>query len=236
MTLILPKKTDLDKALAIERKMQIDEGLVLAKSVDELRRMRVDLERNFEEYRVTESKKIQSEIDKLTEEKEVLKRENIQAKQLHDELKKPLDNEWIEVRKEKNKLIEEKNEIFLDRERFNTEVAEHEKEQVKIIQSIEKTKQNEKDSEKIKNNFIYLESLAKKEYQQARDEREKHLADYEKKISEINKRIKEYDVALNTIDIREKEVGEKESELIIREQRLASRIESFKNATQNKND
>lgn len=233
MTLILPKKTDLDKARAIERKMQIDEGLVLAKSVDELRRMRLDLERNFEEYRVTESKKIQSEIDKLIEKKEILTRENIQAKQLQDELKKPLDNEWIEVRKEKDKLITERNELFLDRERFKTEVSEHEKEYIKISQNIEKTKQNEKDSEKAKNNSIYLESLAQKEYQQAKDEREKHLADYERKISQVNKRIEEYDVALKTIDIREKQVQEKESELIIREQRLASRIESFKNATQN---
>lgn len=224
MTLILPKKTDLDKARAIERKMQIDEGLVLAKSVDELRRMRLDLERNFEEYRVTESKKIQSEIDKLTEEKEILTRENIQAKQLRDELKKPLDNEWIEVRKEKDKLITERNELFLDRERFKAEVGEHEKEYIKITQNIEKTKQNEKDSEKAKNNSIHLESLAQKEYEQARNEREKHLADYERKISQVNKRIQEYDVALKTIDIREKQVQEKESELIIREQDLARRI------------
>lgn len=224
MTIILPKKIDLDKARAIERKMQIDEGLVLAKSVDELRRMRLDLERNFEEYRVTESKKIQSEIDKLIEEKEILTRENIQAKQLQDELKKPLDNEWIEVRKEKNKLITERNELFLDRERFKAEVGEHEKEYIKITQNIEKTKQNEKDSEKAKNNSIHLEFLAQKEYQQAKDEREKHLADYERKISKVNKRIEEYDVALKTIDIREKQVQEKESELIIREQDLARRI------------
>jgi len=70
--MIFPKKIDVNKHKAAERKVMIDEGVILAKRVDELRGMRLQMEKNFEEWRIGTSKEVQKEIDALIEEKESL--------------------------------------------------------------------------------------------------------------------------------------------------------------------
>lgn len=77
--MILPKTVDINKAKAEERKREIDDGLILARKVDELRQLRVDMESNFETWRVNQTKVIQDEIDALIVERDELKLQNSEA-------------------------------------------------------------------------------------------------------------------------------------------------------------
>ncbi len=107
--MILPKKTDINKAKAQERKAQIDEGLVLARRVDELRRMRLDMEKNFEIWRQGTSKAIQKELDVLTEERDDMARQVIEARKTRDIMLVPLLNDREILLREIEELKEEKD-------------------------------------------------------------------------------------------------------------------------------
>lgn len=82
--MILPKKVDIQKAATLERKNMIDEGVALAKRVDDLRQMRLQMEVNFETWRLETSKAIQIEIDVLIKERDELAEEVLRAKELLD--------------------------------------------------------------------------------------------------------------------------------------------------------
>lgn len=88
--MILPKKTDLDKARVIERKNFIDEGIALAKRVDELRRMKADEEKRLLEWQEGTRKVVQKEIDTLVSKRDEVKREIIEEENRLNSLKEKL--------------------------------------------------------------------------------------------------------------------------------------------------
>lgn len=232
--MILPKKIDIDKAKSQEKKMQVDEGLILARRVDELRSMRVQMEKNFEVWRVGTSKTIQDDIDGLLAYRDGIYVEIVKAKKDRDELMKPLDEEWARVNKEGEGLIKDKNELFLDTERLKIKEVVLEKEKTKISEAIKKAKQNEKDTEKAKQSATSLNELAQGKYEEASRERDEQSERYESKIKEVNQREKEYEIALQTITVKERGIEEKEAELLERENTLARRIKNLQRVEETK--
>lgn len=225
--LLLPKKNDLDKARNNETKRQIDDGIALAKRVDELRRMRLDLEKNFETWRIETSKTIQLDIDNLIKEKEEIKKEIIVAYNTRTELLKPLDKEWEKVVEEKDLIYKDKNQLFLDKELFKVEANTLEKEKVKISDILEKTRQSEKDIDKIKSKTQNLKDMAQGEYEKALEEREQQNNRIDYQNLKLSEKIKEYEVALKTIEISEQQVKDKEENLLEREKSLKDRYETL---------
>lgn len=101
---ILPQKKDIDRAKASERKLQMDEGLALAKGVDALRKSKLLEEKSVEEYRLKVRSLVQGEINQLVEEKEKLRLQNEDARNQRNELLKPLNTEWEKVNAEKERI------------------------------------------------------------------------------------------------------------------------------------
>jgi len=228
--MILPNKIQLNKAKAQETKAMIDEGVAMAKRVDAVRELKLVQEANIKEWRNVTVKAVQDEINELLSKRDTLKSEINVAQERRDELRKPLDYEWIKLNDEKSQFKEEKKALDLDRMSFKIEVESFEKEKVKVTKAIEKAESNEKDTEKLKIEAQKLKDLAQKEYALAVNEREDQTRIYDRKVSEVNQSATEYAVALQTIEVREKQVNDKELELITRERDLARRITNLQRA------
>lgn len=224
---LLPKK-EIDIRLATEKKIQIDEGMSLAKSVDNLRKTLATEKKNLAEWRESNIKQIQQEIDSYIEVKENLKIATEKAEAHRKELLEPLDKEWEKVNKEKELLAEEKKEIYLSGERLKTEKKEIEKDRQKISEIVSQITKNEKDTEKIKEEINSLKDLAQREYEMAREDRISHSDIYEKTMRRLSDKEKEYEVAMSIIQIRENEVKEKESDIIKREQHLETQQKALR--------
>lgn len=219
---LLPRKIDIDKAKASERKREIDEGVKLATSIDKLRQQLSIEKKNLEDWRASNIAKVQQEIDSYLEVKENLRIETEKQEAYRKKLIEPLDKEWAEVNVIKKKTEEERFSLGLSREIIDTQFKDIEKEKSRLSEIIVKQKQNEKDTEKAKQEITSLKELAQKEYEMAREEHIAQSDRHEKKMIELSQREREYEVAQNVIKVRENEVKEKESELLLREQHLAS--------------
>lgn len=97
---LLPK-SEIDKMKAVERKREIDEGLKLAKRVDNLREVAAAEEASLRKFRNETVKVIYDEITKEEQKLNALKGEIVRAQKEREELKKPLDAEWARVEKAK---------------------------------------------------------------------------------------------------------------------------------------
>jgi hypothetical protein len=220
--MILPKKQDLDKAKNDERKRLIDDGIMLAKKVDQLRETSANEEKQLKDWRENSLKLVQQEIAQFIEKKETVKHEIEEAIRERQELLKPLTKEWTELGKAKDDLEKERQKIWEETELIKVDRQTIDDGQDKLSKLISKAKQNEHDTDKIKSEAISLKELAQREYEMAHSEHTLQTETFDTKLSEVLQRLKEYEVALSLIKIREHEVKDKESELLTREKHLAS--------------
>lgn len=123
-TIRLLSKQEVDKAKAIDRKREVDEGLKLARKVDDLREIVVQEEASLEKFRratvanihtaTTEAQKI---LDQIKAEVAVLRRE-------HKDLERVLAEDWSEVGEAQpalaklRKSLEEKEKVLVEAERM----------------------------------------------------------------------------------------------------------------------
>lgn len=225
--MILPTKIQLNKAKAQETKAHIDEGLALAKRVDAMRQLKLVQEANIRQWKEVTIKAAQEEIDQAIEQRDVYKKQAKQALDERDELRKPLDAEWDQVKSERAKLTDDQNKFFLDKELFKSEVSVFEKEKGRVLKAIEKSESHEKATEKLEAEAQRLKGLAEEESRLAFNERDTQTRNHDQRMAEVGQSATEYEVALRTVEVREQQVVDKESELITRENDLARRIKNF---------
>ena len=225
--MILPKQIDINKSKAQERKSQIDEGLVLARRVDELRQMRLQMETNFEIWRQSTSKSIQTELDTLTDERDDMAQQVIEARRQRDFLLQPLNQEQLILAEEKDLLIKEKNEFFLEKERINSERLEIQREKDLLVSESNKISDTKINIEQEKAEILKLKKDSQRDRSFAQSFKEKKEREYEKTRADISQLREQYEVGLKTIEVREKQVEEKEVELITRENDLTRRIKNL---------
>lgn len=225
--MILPKKIDITKAQADERKREIDNGMALAHQVDDLRKTFQQEKLTHENWRKASIDELNNTLTKLDLDIQSKKGELVQIQEQRQELLKPLDVEWSVLNQEKVKIGEDRKHVMLDKESLKVNISKIKDDTDKIAEIITKVKRNEKDTEKAKSRASSLEEMAQREYEIARNERTEQNNIWEKKIIDINQKEKEYEVALQTIEIREQQVKDKESELAERELLLKDQYETL---------
>lgn len=224
---LIPKKTDIDIAKSRERKMEIDEGMNLARQVDDLRRIKAEEEKHILEYRNGMMKVIRAEIDSLVEDRDNLFRANTRARLEREKLLEPLDTEWQDVNLEKESLRKEREELFISRETLKIEEKNDKKIKQSIVLLVEKSKKKEIEAQKLFAESVTFHENAKSELEKRKSERQAQNASYQKKMREMQ--IKE-DSYLNGIKINEmdeKKLREWENDLITRESELARRTKNL---------
>lgn len=235
--MILPKKSDIDKSKLQEREQLVKEGILLATKVDKLRATSADEEKRLKDWRESSLKQVQLEIAEQIVNKNSLLGEIQTLEGRRQELLKPLDKEWEELKGAKDDLEQERQIIWEEKEFVKVEKQDLDKNTEKLSNLISNAKQNETDTQKAKDESRSLKELSQREYEMANTERITQSEDFDTKLSEVTQSKKEYEVALSLIKIRENEVKEKEVDIIKREQHLASQQVALRIASEviNKN-
>jgi|ERR1035437_1421037 DNA repair exonuclease SbcCD ATPase subunit len=225
--MLLPQRKDIDRAKQVERKADIDQGIVLARSVDELRSRKLTLEQSFEVWRKGASEAIQKELDILSQEKETLKTEIVNAKELRDSLLVPLDDKWKEVNDEVSRLaLKDENLKYLEEElKIKLNEVENTKHLIGI--KLDNLSSDEIEVSQTKHQISRLKVKAISELLKATNIRERQEEEYEFKMNEVSNLKSQYDVALQTMEIRESQVEAKEKDLSNRERALQDKYETL---------
>lgn len=112
----LLQKEDIQKQKADERKREMDEGAKLAKRVDSLRELAATEQANLTKFRDASLEDIKSQVIEASQRLDKLMEENRIEHEKRKALRKPLDEEWKEVKAFRAE-IEQKAHAFEEREK-----------------------------------------------------------------------------------------------------------------------
>lgn len=116
-------KSEVAKAQADVKKQEIDEGLKLARKVDNLREIKAQEEASLEKFRRETVSKINTEISLLDTKKSEVLKEVSTLEKARKKLMEPLDDEWKKIHVanlaigEKVQNLNEKESLILKREK-----------------------------------------------------------------------------------------------------------------------
>lgn len=190
---ILPKKTEIILKKNNERKLEIEEGVKLAKTIDQLRKTKVEEEASLRRFRSESLGIVKKEIDSYISQRDSLIEEVESLKRSRSELQKPLSAEWDKVKKEKDDLKIRGDSILKREDDLHTNLMMLETRK-KVIDSIE-------DDTKMKN--LQIEDLfnqAKKDRHESNDIRQK--VDLYKSITEADLSHREKEIKRKELDIQ----------------------------------
>lgn len=108
MPIKLLPKSEVAKAQAAEQKRHIDEGVKLARRVDNLREVAAQEEASLERFRRETLAKIHVETAQAKEERDTVRKEVAELKEERKKLMRPLDKEWQEVERAKEEALKAK--------------------------------------------------------------------------------------------------------------------------------
>lgn len=130
-------KQEVNRLKGVERKLEVDEGVKLAKKVDALRELAAKEQTNLTKFRESSLAVVKAEIDDAIKQRDAL-RENIEVlTRQQAELRIPLDSEWKRVKLLSREL--DKRAIELDE--FNAVLTENEEFYFKRVEMLEDDKQ-----------------------------------------------------------------------------------------------
>lgn len=103
MAMKLLPKSDILAAKASEQRQRIDEGARIARKVDAVRETLLTEERKLEEFRRKKVAEVDAQLSKLRGQRDALAGEVANLARQRKEMLKPLDREWAEVTRAKEK-------------------------------------------------------------------------------------------------------------------------------------
>lgn len=200
---LLPK-SEINKAKALDRQREIEEGKKLATKVDTLREVAVEEEQNLEQFRVKTVKAITEEINLLTQKRDTLVGDIKKATEELAILTEPLDREWEEVRVGKAFVAQKELELA----ELNDTLQERRTELENAERELEVDKDRVKDLRITANEnvarSVTMVSEANKVLAQAREQANALLSNANVKMQEIERK----EVRINA---KEREVQLKEA-------------------------
>lgn len=224
----LLQKSTITNQKNAERKLEIDEGLALARRIDALRETSAKEETNLLTYRATALKQVQNEIGVLVKQKEDLQEEIKRQEEHRKELLKPLDKEWEQIYEKKLQIDKDSNANILLVFQLKEEEQQLEERKNEISKIVIDINKKEKEIDKLKGEIVSLKELAQREYEIAHEEHSIQTENYDKQISRAIELQKEYESGLAILNIRDKELKEKEVDIINKEKHIEAQQETLK--------
>lgn len=117
MSMRLLKKSEVDQAKTAQQKRDIEEGVKIARRIDNLREVAAQEEASLAKFRRETIAKINTEISTLQDTKEKLSGEILQLEDQRKKLMIPLDDEWDKVHKAKQDLSQRERDL-IDKESY----------------------------------------------------------------------------------------------------------------------
>lgn len=217
----LLSKSEINAKKASERKIEIDQGIILARKVDKLRETYSEEQAKLNAFRDGTVKVVQEKIDSLTKKVSELKDHLSALKKQRDELQKPLTNEWNQLNQEKLLLQEAKYDA-LQKSRENQELKKSLQDQEAILNqriadiqvlAFEKEELASKAREYMREQQGVLADIQRRKQEMENEFQQKHrtLLQKEHKL----------DMELRSHALFKETLNKKERELTLRERKLA---------------
>lgn len=108
----LLERHEVNEKRTIERRLEIEDGMRLAKKVDDLRKLRTAEEQALETFRTKTVSEVTEEIKTLVSQKSILAQEVLDLRRTRAELMVPLDAEWSRVNAEHLRLVGISDSLF----------------------------------------------------------------------------------------------------------------------------
>jgi coenzyme F420-reducing hydrogenase delta subunit len=234
MVLKLLQKREVDKAKAVERQLEIDEGMKLAKRVDSLRMVQAQEERSLNDFRVKMVAEISSEITALTDTVASLKKEVAEIEALRAEGLSPLTQYEQDIVNRQKYIDTELEKIAVKKDELRVE-SEHLAQWDELLKSVDERlekKQNfiHKEIERLDTLSTHINRKNKILHEDTEAfEKQKHSfeKDFIFKNEQLDARTKVLDRLSEQIQKESERLTKKEIELNDREQLLARNIKRF---------
>ena len=205
----LLKKSEVDQAKAKDRQREIEEGLKIARRVDNLRETHAEEEASLEKFRSETISRINEEITKVSDRRDELKVEVAYLEKRKNKALESLSSEWENLEKAQEKVEKEK------------EVLAQEKEEIRTLKKEAKAARNEAEKDRLRaSDASERQKILLAEADQSRKEAKESLrhAEIFKEEAILLKK-----TAQDEIIGRKKAIALKERELIILKERLDER-------------
>lgn len=200
----LANRTELERDKEQERRLELNEGLKLARKVDEVRIELVKEQNNLQKFKEETTTRVQAEIDNLIKHNAELKRVNEILSRSNKTLYEPFDKEWEELnwqRKEeldRNCLIIERDKIVIEQDRTQIAILRRQaEEQSGIIE----TKLKEAEDARIKARVA--KEKAEKSFTEAEIHQAEVISQLDAERNQINKKAEEVALQVRDMEIRE---------------------------------
>lgn len=220
-------KQEVVQLKSFERKQELNEAIKLAKQVDRLRDLVGKEQSNFIKFRDETIKSIKNEIESCNAQKCSLYEEIKALEKRRKELLKPLDEEWVKVKVQKQHLDTLTSSIYNQQSSLNQKEIEINNQlktinlKVNRVEELEKSKIKELEDIKLKSNE--LEKSIKK-----------HLSDidsFEKQKQDTLKEflLKENDLKYKQVDLdnKDKYLTRRDEEIRIKEIEVEHRYQQL---------
>lgn len=212
----LLQKQDIVKQKSIERKLEIDEGVKLARKIDSLRETSAGEETKLSKFREQSLRLIKEEIEDRLIERDSLDVEVRSLKERRIELQKPLDEEWLKVNSKQEELIQYAQALQAESIKLNLLSIELVDKKIELevqserieernIQSLRQSAQVDEAKTKVDNLLKEIE-IKSKEKEEEFKQTNKYLLSEEARIRVMER---EVNMKLENIEKREEEVKRK---------------------------
>jgi len=176
MVIRLLQKSEVQKAKALERQKEIEEGKKLATRVDKLRELSADEERNLRESRDKAISAIRIAINPLIEQKEDVERQITTRREELATLMRPIDDRWVEIN-QAQKLLDDWEEDLEKRDGENELVKSK---NLDIATKLSKREKNLEHNEAVFKEMlaeaVHMSEQAKEILADARNEAQAHIS------------------------------------------------------------
>jgi mRNA-degrading endonuclease YafQ of YafQ-DinJ toxin-antitoxin module len=213
MTMRLLAKSDITKAKANEQRQTIDEGVKLAKRIDNLREVVATEEEKLEQFRSETVSAIYKDIRKAEVKRDAL---FVEIGKLQSELKimrLPLDAEWDEVRKEQKDIEFQRSEIT-NKLKLVNDAEKHAEYLVKEAKTVDVIANTRNDvAKKLLKEAEAKHEEAEETLDRARKADNEATVLYEKMMKELTHRDMECATRERGVTMKEEQLNARETEL-----------------------
>jgi hypothetical protein len=226
MAMKLLPKSQVEASKAQEQKQKIDEGLKLAKRIDNLREVALAEEASLEAFRKKKVKELNDQITTKTSERDQLTEGNKKLRKEREELLRPLTEEWQELAVARDELTEREKGVAKAEAEAGKVARSAELDQKRAKISLTRAESRERlaheclvdarDAKKEAESTLVIARKGRETWERTRDEAEKSL-----KRRDIAASARERDIEIKKTNL-EKDREELAREWVLLEDRKAA--------------
>lgn len=207
----LLEKQQIDAHKALEKKKEVDEGMKLARTVDNLRKVKNEEEANLRKFRDQTLIAIKAELDGLIKERDAIQTQVTALREERILAEAPIDlvKEWKQVKEDQKDIQTVKTDLF-DRE---TKVIQQETYVESVKKDLFGREERVKEAENLAQRYVDEKKIAYDEAERVRAHVEESSTKFTKLVREEEERLraKEHDLKMREVDLdNEKQQIEKE--------------------------